>query len=106
VLFRRAVDLRAVDFLRPPVALRAVLFLRAGALRAVDLRAVVFRAVDLRAVDLRAPVDLRAVLLRPVVFFAAKLSTSIPNSATRSHDLVETPNNIEHARHKRAFTRY
>jgi hypothetical protein len=78
----RAVDfLRVeVDFLRVPVDFRVV-FLRA-VLRAVArpplrpaattdgaLRVVFLRPVDLRVeVDFRVPVDLRAVLLRPVVF--------------------------------------
>ena len=116
VLFLRAVDLRAVDFLRAgllravlffrPVVLRAVLFLRAGAFRAVVLRPVDFRAAVLRPVD----------FLRPVVFFAAKLSTSLSTSQDQLRSRFPLPRDLscmhagpsynECALLQRAFTSY
>ncbi len=89
VVFLRRVVLRAAAFLRPVVLRRAVvfflpvLFLRPVLLRPVllrarvraPLRAAVRLAAALRA-RVRAPLRAAAFLL-PVVFFAAKTSTSV-----------------------------
>jgi hypothetical protein len=103
VVFLRPVLLRPVDFLRVPVDLRVVDFLRPDVLRAVALpplrpaattdgalrvvflrpvdflRAVVLRPVDFfRLVDFRVPVLLLAELLRPVVFLRVLDALRVP----------------------------